>query len=138
MVAVVGLLAALALTGMGCKAQPAEWPELRADAAAQQERHRDEAIEIVPQANREVADLSPDDVVRVMRRIGFTDEQIIEFGVEMHQALFRSGAARVVYKKETEAIVRIKGMQVYVGSRTRGNAIYDLGYGQFVTPGAQP
>jgi len=137
-VTIAVLLVTLALEAMGCKAQPAEWSELGAGGQQQHQsqQRRQGAIQIVPQPSREVADLNPDDVVRIMRRIGFTDDQILELGTDMHDALFNSGAARVVYKEETEALVSVKGMQVYVRSRSRGSFIYDLGYGQFVTPGA--
>ena len=133
------LLVALALEAIGCKAQPAEWSELGSGGERPQsettQRPRSGSIQVVPQSNREVADLSPDDVVRIMRRIGFTDEQILELGTAVHDALFLSGAARVVKGNQTEAIVRVSGAQVYVGSRW-GTLVYDFASGQFVTPGA--
>jgi len=140
-VAILGLMAALTVAEMGCQAQPAQWSELGAGGAKYeaQPRQRNQygSIRIVAQANREVADLSPDDVVKIMRRIGFTDQQILELGTDLHDAMFTSGAVRVLDRDETEAIARINGMQVYIGSRTRGNFVYDLGYGQFVTPGGR-
>ena len=139
-VTIAALLVTLALEAMGCAAQPAEWSELGAGSRQrqqQQQKHRKGLIQIMAQPSREVADLNPDDVVRIMRRIGFTDDQILEFGTDMHDALFSSGAARVIYGKETEALLSVKGMQVYIGSRSRGNFIYDLGRGQFVTPGVR-
>jgi len=141
MVAVVGLMAALTLAEMGCQAQPAQWSELGSGGARYepqpQPRNQYGSIRIVAQPNREVADLSPDDVVKVMRRIGFTDQQILELGTELHEAMFTSGAVRILDRDETEAIARVNGMQIYIGSRTRGNFVYDLGYGQFVTPGGR-
>lgn len=138
-VAIVGLMAALALEVIGCNAQPAQWSELRSTRSSHEEqpqhsRGRYGSIQIVPQTNREVADLSPDDVVKIMRRIGFTDDQILKLGADMHEAMMTSGAIRVLDKDQTEAIARINGMQVFIGSRTRGNFVYDLGYGDFVTP----
>ena len=141
-VTVAMLLVALAFGVMGCQAQPAQWSELSPGRGGQtqpgqQPQRRQGSIQIVPQTNREVADLSPDDVVRIMRRVGFTDAQILDMGTDLHDALFRSGGARVVDGQETEALLRVNGMQVYIGSRTRGNFVYDLGYGQFVTPGGR-
>lgn len=138
-------MAALTLEVIGCQAQPAQWSELGAGRASQasqeqqqhQSRGRYGSIQLVPQSNREVADLSPDDVVKIMRRIGFTDEQILELGTDLHDAIFTSGAVKVIDRQETEAIARVNGMQVYIGSRSRGNFVYDLGYGQFVTPGGR-
>lgn len=138
-VAIVGLMAALALGVVGCNARPAQWSELGSTRGAQAQqsqrgRGRYGSIQLVPQSNREVADLSPDDVINIMRRIGFTDEQILELGSDLHDAMMNSGAIRVLDRGETEAIARVNGMQVYIGSRTRGNFVYDLGYGDFVAP----
>ena len=141
-VAIVGLMAALTLKVIGCKAQPAQWSELGSGGERQQQpqqrsQRRQGSIQILPQTNREVADLSPDDVVQIMRRIGFTDAQILEMGTDMHDALRTSGGAQVVDGQENEALLRVSGMQVYIGSRSRGNFVYDLGYSQFVTPGGR-
>ena len=129
----VAFLAAVALEMIGCQAQPAQWPEL-GRRGGQQQQPRQRALRIVPQSNREVADLSPDDIVRIMRQIGFTDEQILDLGTDMHDALLVSGGARVLYKEQTEALVAINGTQVYIRSTARGNFIYDLGSGQFFIP----
>jgi hypothetical protein len=132
----VALLAALALTG--CQAQPAEWSELGYGGERQQKQRRQGSIRIVPQSNREVADLSPDDIVRVMRQMGFADEQILELGPDLHQALLVSGAARVLHKEQPKAYIAVNGTQVYIGSAAGGSIlIYDLGYSQFVAPGGR-
>jgi len=142
--AIVALLAVLAFGAVGCKAQPAQWSELGSGGERQQQpprqsqrqpERRQGSIRIEAQTNREVADLNPDDVVRIMRRIGFTDAQILDMGTDMHETLLVSGGARVVNGQETEALLRVNGMQVYIRSRSRGSFVYDLGYGQFVTPG---
>jgi hypothetical protein len=130
------LLAVLVLAMLGCQAEPAQWPELEFGGERQQAR-RQPALRIVPQSNREVADLSPDDTVRIMRQVGFTDEQILELGTDLHQALLVSGAARVLYREEMRAIIAVNGTQVYISAAPRGNFIYDLGYGQFVAPGGR-
>jgi hypothetical protein len=126
-------LVAVAVEMIGCQAQPAQWPEL-GRPGAQQQKPRERALRIVPQSNREVADLSPDDIVSIMRQIGFTDDQILELGTDMHDALMVSGGARVLYKEQTEALLAINGAQVYIRSNARGNLVYDLGSGQFFVP----
>jgi hypothetical protein len=107
----------------GCRARPAEWPELGYRSG---ERARSSALQIVPQTNREVADLSPDDVVLIGRRIGFTDEQILDLGTQLHDALLFSGAARVFYGKRAEALLRVESGQVFIYSASRGLFVYDL------------
>jgi len=78
-----------------------------------------------------VADLSSDDIVRIMRRIGFPDDLILELGTDLHRTLAQSGAARVLDKREVEAVLRVSGRYVYITSRTRGVFIYDLSTGEF-------
>ncbi len=134
------LLVSVVLEVSGCRAEPVEWSELgsggRRSAASQTSQtprspRQVRGIQIVPQSNQEVADLSSDDVVRIMRRIGFPDDLILELGGEMYSALRRSGAARVLDKKTVEAILRINGRYVYITSRSRGTFIYDPATGQF-------
>jgi len=136
----VVLLVALALAAIGCNAKPAQWSELGSGGERQprekpkQKQQKEGLIQIVPQSNQEVADLNPDDVVTIMRRIGFTDEHILELGTDMHDALLDAGGARVVYQGETEAILAINGAKVYIRSRSRGSFVHSLGSGPFGNP----
>jgi hypothetical protein len=143
------LLVALTLAAVGCGAKPAQWSELGSGGGGGQtqqsqprqqqqpspsNQQQDGVIRIVPLSNQEVADLSPDDVVTVMRWIGFTDKHIIQLGAQMHRALLQSGGARIVYQGETEAQIAINRGQVYVTSRSRGSFIHDLGVNPFGAP----
>lgn len=141
-VAIAALLVPVVLVVIGCHARPVEWGELgsggRRSAAPptfEQEEPQGprqvRGISIVPQTNQEVADLSSDDIVRIMRRVGFPDDLILELGTDLHRALRQSGAARVFDKREVEAILRISGQYVYITSRTRGTFIYDPSTGRF-------
>lgn len=139
-VTVAALLVSVVLTAAGCRAEPVEWSELGSGSRRSAPRQTSErertprqvrGVQIVPQSNQEVADLSSDDIVRIMRRIGFPDDLILELGRDMHSALLRSGAARVLDGKTVEAILRINGRYVYITSRTRGTFIYDPATGQF-------
>ncbi len=131
------LLVALALQLSGCNAKPVQWSELGSGGARrpreqEQPKQRTQkknkgSIQIVPESNREVADLSPDDVVTIMRRIGFTDEHILVLGTDMRDALLNSGRAKVMYKGEAEAIVAVNGGQVYIQSRSRGGFVHQIG-----------
>jgi len=139
--AIAALLAPVVLVVIGCHAQPVEWGELgsagRRSASSStfepqsQGPRQVRGISIVPQTNQEVADLSSDDIVRIMRRVGFPDDLILELGTDLHRALLQSGAARVFDKREVEAILRISGQYVYITSRTRGTFIYDPSTGRF-------
>ena len=81
---------------------------------------------IVPLPNSDVADLSSDDVVRVMHRVGYDREQILERGVELRNAIALNGAARVVHSDRTETLLAVHNRCLYICSRTRGAFIYDL------------
>ncbi len=141
MAAIAALLAPVVLVVIGCQARPVEWGELgsggrrRASSSTfepeSQGPRQVRGISIVPQTNQEVADLSSDDIVRIMRRIGFPDDLILELGMDLHRTLAQSGAARVLDKREVEAVLRVSGRYVYITSRTRGVFIYDPSTGEF-------
>ena len=81
---------------------------------------------VMPLPNRQVAELSADDVARVMRRAGFTDDQIITLGTDLRNQLAASGAAQVHVGDKVEAMFAADGPCLHVSSRTRGSFIYDL------------
>jgi len=90
-------------------------------------------IEVVPLRNQKtdrvslnVLTLSSDDIVRVMRQAGFSDNQILEYGTDLHIALSREGAAQIKIRNRLEAIFAINGDAVYISSRSRGNFIYNV------------
>jgi hypothetical protein len=83
-------------------------------------------IQVVPFSNRNVLALSSDDIVRVMRKAGFTDPQILEHGTALHDALAKSGAAQIKIGKKLEAVFAINGDAVYISTRLRGNFIYNV------------
>ena len=128
----------------GCR--PVEWAELRSgsnrDEARLEPRPRSESrasrrestngLRIVARSGREVVRLTPDDMVRIMQRVGFSDDQILELGTDLYNALLLSGAAEVVYGKRTEMIFLVSNRQVQVQSRSRGTFVYDVLAQQFV------
>lgn len=89
-------------------------------------------IQIVPLNNKNVLALSADDVIRVMRRAGFSDKQILEYGPELRDGLAQSGAVQVRVSNKVEAVFAInrdRGDCVYISTRLRGNFIYNVGTG---------
>lgn len=83
-------------------------------------------IQVIPMSNREVITLSADDIVQVMRRAGFSDEQILEHGTDLHNGLAQSGAAQLKVGDRVEAIFAVHSNYVYISTRLRGNFIYDV------------
>ena len=82
-------------------------------------------FEIFPVKNQNVLTLSSDDIVRVMRGAGFTDNQILQYGEDLHFALAQYGAAQIKIRRKLEAVFAINGDAVYISTRLRGNFIYN-------------
>lgn len=77
-------------------------------------------------ANRNVAALTADDIVRIMRRAGFPDPQILEHGTSLRNALATTGAAKILNGDIAEAMFAVDGTLIHVVSRTRGSFAYDI------------
>jgi hypothetical protein len=94
-------------------------------------------IQIIPLSSSSVLALGADDLIEIMRRAGFSDEQILEYGPEVRDGLAQSGAVQVRVNDRVElvmAINRDRGDSVYISSASRGNFIYNVGVG-WVTGG---
>ncbi len=97
--------------GVGCAARP---------------QAREGALRVTAFSNREQTELSPDDVVRVLRRVGLVDEEILEVGPEMRNALASSGGARLQKGVTVEAMLAVDADRLHVSSRRTGSFIYPL------------
>ena len=89
-------------------------------------------IRVVPMSNRNVLALSSNDVVEVMRRSGFSDKQILEYGTDLRNGLAESGAVQIKIGKKVEAVFAINlndGDCVFISTRLRGNFIYNVDTG---------
>ncbi len=119
-------LVLLALGVAGCNGwfRPVDWSDKRPEPQS--------PFRVIPRHNTQVATLSPDDIVRIMQRVGFRDEQIMELGTSLHNAIRFQGSAVIVYKKETLAIFAADGDFVRVRTRT-GDLDYQISKGQFVS-----
>ncbi len=86
-------------------------------------------IQVIPLSSRSVLELNADDVVRVMRRAGFSDQQILEYGPDLRDGLAQSGAVQIKIGKKVEAVFAINldhGPCVYITTRLRGSFIYNV------------
>ena len=153
------VLVPLALGVVGCNGglKPVEWSELGSQNKSKQPSEPSEAelrsqpsepsprsqprkpsrkdgdvLRIVAVSNREVARLSPEDIIRVMQRVGFSDDQILELGTDLHRALMLSGGAELFYGKRLEMLFAVNNQQIQIQSRTRGTFIYDIVMQRFV------
>jgi hypothetical protein len=83
-------------------------------------------LNVIPLSNQYVAALSADDIVQLMRRAGFSNEQILELGTDLRNGLALSGAAQLKVGDKVEAIFAVHGDYVYITTRLRGSFIYDV------------
>jgi hypothetical protein len=120
----VSIVLALEVVGCNDAIRPVEWPELHAEG-------RTGVYRIVPKDNRNVAELTADDVVRVMRQVGFSDEQILDLGPDLRDALLSAGAAVVFDGDRAEMILRVNREYLLVRSRAHGSMIYDIARSRF-------
>lgn len=139
------ILVPLALGVVGCHGavKPVEWSELGSESGPKKQSRpsrdskKSEELRIVAKSNKEVARLRPDDVVCIMQRVGFSDDQILDLGTDLHNALLLSGGADVYYGKGLEMIFAVNNQQVQIQSRSRGTFVYDVAKKRFVL-GAAP
>ena len=90
---------------------------------------RRSGIQIIPLSSRSVLELNADDVVRIMRRAGFSDKQILEYGPDLRDGLAQSGAVQVKVGNKVEAVFAINldhGPCVYITTRLRGSFIFNV------------
>lgn len=93
-------------------------------------------IEVLPLRNRSVLTLTPDDVVQVMRAVGFSDDHIYEHGTALHDGLAKSGAVQIKVDGTVEVVFAIKDDSVYISTLGRGHFVYNIQTG-WVNSGQQ-
>ncbi len=123
------VLALLVLEGAGCKNwfKPVEWPEL-----GPQSKEPKSPFRLVAKKSMSTVSLAPEDIVRIMQRVGFEDKQVLDLGTDLHNALRFSGAAEVFHYKQKLAIFVADGGLVRIRSRV-GSFDYEVANHQFVS-----
>jgi len=121
------VLAALALEVAGCSTllKPLDWLPFHHKQQKQQPV-ANAKLQVVPRGGGQATNLTADDVVRVLRQVGLGNEQIVDFGPLLYEALRSSGAAALVSGKQTEVLFAINDGYIWVQSRTQGSFIYDI------------
>jgi len=82
-------------------------------------------LNISPVGNPDVADLTAEDIVLILIRAGFTEDQVMVLGTALHNQLSTSGAVEINGENKVEAIIAVSGDCIYVSSRMRGHFIYN-------------
>jgi len=81
---------------------------------------------VVVLGNRHVVALDADDVVRIMRRAGFSDQEILDLGTDVRNALASAGAVEIRAGRKVEAILAADERYLRGTSRRGGGFIYDV------------
>lgn len=115
----IGLILVSALSLAGCASS-----ETAYDSAKPQ---------ITPLSNQSTISLNAEEIVHMMRQVGFSDEQILDLGATMRDGLFNSGAAQLEINNKIEAIFAVNKKLIYVATRLRGSFIYDVETGQILS-----
>jgi hypothetical protein len=115
-----------------------KWPKITWQQPDEPERQTGiQQFEVIPISNRDVADLDSDDIVNIMRRAGFSDEQILVLGPDLRNAILLMGAAQI-RREKIEAIFAVRGEYIFITTRLRGNFIYNPKSKQFGMGAAAP
>jgi hypothetical protein len=83
-------------------------------------------LETQPMLNRDVIALEPEDVVAIMRRAGFSGDEIVRLGRNLRNHLAQSGGCRIASNDGVVAMFAVHGDEVYVTSPDRGAFRYDV------------
>ncbi len=85
---------------------------------------------VVAMPNREVAALTADDIVRIMRRAGIADKHIVLYGADLRNSLAQQGAAQFRSGSKVEAVLAVHSPYVHVISRSTGSFVYNYKTGE--------
>ncbi len=83
-------------------------------------------IRVIPLYNPDVLALSADDIVNVMRQTGFSDQQILDLGMDLRNILATSGAAQIRRGEAVEAIFAVRSDYLHISSYRRGSFIFKV------------
>jgi hypothetical protein len=120
------LVAAGALAAAGCHSDLFKTPTW---LSHQSDQPRETIV--VPKSGGQPTELKADDVIRVMRHIGFPDQQILSLGPSLRDALRATGAAAFVRGRQVEAMLAINGDYLFIQATGQGSSIYDIKDKQF-------
>jgi hypothetical protein len=67
-----------------------------------------------------------------MRRIGIPDDQILNLGPNLRDALRGTGAAAIAYGGQLQVMLAVSEDHLFVQSRSQGSFIYDLKDKRFI------
>ena len=91
-------------------------------------------IKIVPVPSQETLTISPEDAILILQAIDFSDSQVQDLAPVVCDALSKSGAVRILIDDEVQAGLAVRGDEVFISSRTKGQFIYNIKTGWVNSP----
>jgi hypothetical protein len=83
-------------------------------------------MRVVPVSANNVLILSADDIIQIMQRSGFTDDQIVDLGPDVQRNLATYGGAQITIRGRMEVIFAIDGNDIFISTLTRGSFVYNI------------
>jgi hypothetical protein len=90
-------------------------------------------IQVVPVSSNKVMILSAEDIVQIMQRTGFSNQQIIDYGPALQRSLASYGGAQITIRGKVEVMYAVQGEDIFISSLSRGSFIYNVKSG-WLTP----
>ena len=128
------LLVVLALEAVGCHngLKMPKWPSFGGHKEPSQD------LRVEQRVGGQAVNLTADETVRIMRRIGIPDDQILNLGPNLRDALRGTGAAAIAYGGQLQVMLAVSEDHLFVQSRSQGSFIYDLKDKRFISVPAMP
>ncbi len=118
------LLVVLVLEAAGCSGG-SQWP-----GPGQRDTSRD--LQVQQRVGGQAIDLKADEIVRIMRRIGLMDQEILTLGPSLRDTMRTTGAAALARNGRPEVMFAVSDEHLFVQSRSQGSFIYDLKEKRFI------
>jgi len=120
------LLVVLAVEASGCNdGLKPRWPVF-----GHKEQSKD--LQVEQRVGGQAVSLTADEIVRVLRRIGLPDEQILRLGPNLRDAIRATGAAAIAGGGQLQVMFAVNEDHLFVQSRSQGSFIYDLKEKRFI------
>jgi len=93
------------------------------------------STQVTAMTSSRTAALEARQIVLALRHAAFTDEQILELGTDVRNAIARAGGANIRMGERTEALLAVEGRHLHVSSRRGGTRTYEINNDDLLKPG---
>ena len=89
-------------------------------------------LQVEQRVGGQAASFKADEIVRIMRRIGLPDDQILSLGPILRDAMRTTGAAAISRGGQPQVMLAVNEDHLFVQTRSQGSFIYDLKDKRFI------